>query len=338
MSRATGVERFGYTLSGEPVERCVIQAEGIRVGLLTFGATIQSLHVPSQPSSLVLGYSSLEGYLKNPACLGAVIGRFANRIQGAQALISGERYTFDPNQSGRHCLHGGREGFHLKPWRLCECDERQVKLSLTSPDGDMGFPGELSIEALYEVSPHQLKVTLSAVTDAPTLCNLTCHPYFNLTGAGSLEGHHLQVYADHLLEVDPELIPTGRLLPIHETPFDLRTPRPLVDQGQALSIDHHFTARGPDGLKPLASLEAGALCMTISSTSPGLQVYTGEGLSGASVEGQRFAPFNGVALEPQLWPDAPNHPHFPSALLNPGARYENVITFGFRRSSEPSSS
>lgn len=333
MSQAGAREPFGVTPDGLEIDRCTISAEGITARVLTLGGVLQSLQVHPHLHSLVLGYPSLQGYLQNPACLGAVIGRFANRIGGAELTLEGRRYPLDPNQGGRHTLHGGREGFHLQRWELLSCDPRSVRLRHCSPSGHMGFPGELSAEVLYEVSPYQLSITLSATTDTLTCCALTSHSYFNLSGEGTIGSHLLQVDMDQRLEVDEELIPTGRLLPVEGTEYDLQTPTQLSRRGSPIALDHHLCSSPPrEDLRALASLEAKGIKMELSSSAPGIQIYTGEGLSGASVAGCHFEPFSGVALEPQRWPDAPNHPHFPSALLRPGERYENVITLGFRTS------
>ena len=199
---------FGTLPDGRGVEQLTLSSEQLTVKLLTLGAAVQSLYVRPSARSVVLGYERLEGYLHNTAHLGAVVGRFANRIGGAQVTIEGARYALDSNE-GRHTLHGGRDGLTHQLWEVEAHSEREALLKVSLPDGHMGFPGALQVEARYQLSGAQLTLTLSATCDAPTLCNLTSHCYFNLSGAPSIGSHTLQVQAERRLEVDQEMIPTG---------------------------------------------------------------------------------------------------------------------------------
>ena len=331
-SRGAQLSIFGRLPDGREVHSIELKVEGLRARLITLGAALQALYVEPDAHSVVLGYPSLEGYLENPAHLGAVVGRFANRIGGARFSLDGETYQLDANQAGRHTLHGGHDGLTRQLWRLDEHGPDYALMSARLPDGHMGFPGALEVEARYQLSAQRLELKLSARAEALTVCNLTTHAYFNLSGSGTIADHLLCVQAEELLELDAEQLPTGRRLSLDGSPLDLRQPRLLSERGAPLSLDHHYCLQeAPGPLKSVATLSHQGLTMTLSATAPGLQIYTGAGLDGASVADARLLPYAGVALEPQLWPDAPNQPHFYPARLAPGERYESLITFGFER-------
>lgn len=327
------ISSFGIHPNGQIVNRCTISSEGIQVQILTLGGIIQSLMLSPTWDSVVLSYPDLFGYLKNPAYLGAIVGRFANRIGNAQVNIEGVNYTLNVNQNDRHTLHGGVDGLSSQVFEIIDHRSDYLKLQHVSPHGHMGFPGTLTVDVLYQVTPYQLSITLNATTDRPTICNLTSHSYFNLSGEATIQNHTLQVHADTMLELQQDMIPTGKEIVLEHSEYDLRNPRQLSHKGAPFNLDHHFCAQNrSNDLKPLALLQAGDITMTLKSTSPGLQVYTGQWLPQANEIKQKFQPFAGVALEPQHWPDAPHHPHFPSTLLRPGECYENVIILGFRTS------
>jgi aldose 1-epimerase len=318
------IAKFGEHPNGKTVHQIIIGDEHLRVSLLTYGASIQSIKFEEFPFSLCLGFPTLDAYLNAKSYFGAVIGRVANRIAEGRATIDGSPYIFDQNEAGQHTLHGGREGVGTRMWTLAEASDRRATLTLSDADGMNGFPGTLDIAAHFEVLPHAcLEVSLEASTAAPTLCNLAPHPYFNLDGYGDARLQTLQVNADAILVTDDEMIPTGDVASVSGTPWDHREAKRMNETG--LRYDTNFClspAQVP--LRDVARLsgEDSGITMRIATTEPGLQVYDGAGLS---------SPFSGIALEPQAWPDAPNHPNFPSILLRPGAVSRQTSRFSFGR-------
>lgn len=255
--------------------------------------------------------------------LGAVIGRFANRIGGGSVLLDGQEHRLATNE-GTTTLHGGPDGFDRRVWEVVAADGSSARLRLTSPDGDQGFPGRLVAEAAYDVLPDGFRLTLTATTDAATVVNLTHHGYAVLDGSGSIDDHVLAVPADRLVPVDEHGLPTGDPVP-PDPALDLRAGRRLGDVG---ALDHTFVVPG-SGLRPVAVLTAPAsrTTLTVLSDQPGVQVYTGEWLRSHPARA-------GVALEPQRFPDTPRHegrPGWPSAVLRPGEDYRHVLEWRFSR-------
>lgn len=324
------IEDWGEAPDGTPVQRVGIGQGGLSARLLTFGAALQELRLPRFDFSLVLGYPDLHAYLANPFHFGATVGRYANRIANGRAMLDGREVSLDRNFLGKHLLHGGGNGSSHRNWRILEHTESAVVFGDTMPDGHMGFPGELEVSARFSIEKnHSLEFTVEATTDAPTFCSFTLHNYFNLDGGGDIRDHHLQVPADRYIPVDAEGIPTGGAAPVSGTPFDFTDSRPLAGPGGCVSLDHNFCLDNPDGtLVRAATLKSSRSDSQVDvwTNKPGLQVYTASGISGDI----RYAPFAGVALEPQHWPDAPNNEAFPSALLRPGETYKHVSRFDFR--------
>jgi aldose 1-epimerase len=275
--------------------------------LMDLGATVHRLVVDGR--NVVLGYETTAEYLASTSYVGGTIGRYANRITGGRFELDGRQVLVSANDRGNH-LHGGSEGFDRRTWELVEHGPQHAVLRIVSADGDQGFPGELTATARFEVGDDLVSIDLSAVTDAPTVVNLTSHAYFDLGG-----GHDLSVPAQTYTPVDPTGIPAGGHAPVAGTPYDFRTARPIGDA----AIDHNFVVDGT-GLRPVAVLASPAtgLRLEVRSDQPGLQVYTGGALGG-------------VALEPQRFPDSPNRPDFPSAVLRPGETYRSRIEWVFAR-------
>jgi aldose 1-epimerase len=307
-----------YTLS---------RAGGVEISILTYGGIVQSLRA-SDGTDLVLGFSELEAYLAaGDAYLGAVVGRCANRIARGELPLDGNVYRLSRNEGENH-LHGGYAGFDKKVWQArprVRDDEVAVVLSLTSEDGDEGYPGRVDVEAVYSLALDDVvRIELRAVTTQPTVVNLTSHSHFNLAGEGTILGHELRLDADRCTPVDSNLIPTGELAPVAGTSLDFRRPRTIDGD-----YDVNFALNAPGLSAPAARLAdpRSGRVLEIRTTEPGLQLYTGGKLDGAT-RGvhERFA---GVALETQRFPDAPHHPHFPSAVLRPGERYESTTELRF---------
>ncbi len=313
--------------------------DGLRIAVTNAGAAWTSCQVPVAGGlrEVLLGYSQLSDYLTQPGYLGAIVGRYANRIAGAGFELDGRPVRLQANE-GEHQLHGGAGGFHRQLWTVAAHSEDMLTLALVSPDGDQGFPGELRVQATYRVaSPFTVSVTLQATTSAPTLCNLSSHAYFNLDGSGSIAGHRLQIPAERYLPVLPDLIPTGVQAPVAGTPFDFRQPRHIGEALDALRAsgarpaghDHCWL---PDGGEVRLQSGDGRLVLGLHSVAPGLQFYAGEFLPRTpDRQGRPYAAHAGLALEPQALPDSPHHPDWPQpgAVLRPGEVYRHVITYRF---------
>jgi aldose 1-epimerase len=318
-------ELFGTLPDGTPVRRWTLERDGVRVRVLSYGGIVQSVEFPDRdgvPTDVVLGFPDLDGYLDNPGpYLGALVGRYANRIAGARFPLKGRTYALEPND-GPNSLHGGVRGFDKRVWDV-EPVEHSVRLSRVSPHGEEGFPGRLEVSATYILDAGgALRIAYEAVTDAPTVVNLTNHSYWNLAGAGHADGHELRIAASRITPVDGNLIPTGEPQDVDGTRFDFRTARKAGS-----GYDHNFVLDKGVTAAPAEVAElhdpASGRVLTVSTTEPGLQLYTGEHLAAP------FAPGDGIALETQHFPDSPNRPEFPSTRLRPGEVYRSQTVYGF---------
>ncbi|MEO1090556.1 MAG: aldose epimerase family protein [Pseudomonadota bacterium] len=314
----------GSMPDGEPVHSVRLRADGLIADILTYGAVLQSLGVESVGRNVVLGFANVADYLTDRSWQGAVVGRCANRITGGRFDLDGRTCQLDRNE-GPNTLHGGEHGFGRRLWQLAEHDDRSATLTLTSQDGDHGFPGQIEAQCRYRLeAPSTLVIDFEATTDAPTIVALAQHAYFNLDGHATIDEHRLKVGADHVLDVDAAQLPTGRLLDAAAAGLDFRSPR-LLD-GEV--VDHNYCLARAVRAEPApaASVEAGGLRLDLATTAPGLQVYTGHKL-----KHRPFPPRAGLCLEAQPWPDAINHPDFPSPVLRPGATYRQRTAYRFTR-------
>ena len=310
-----------------------------RASVISWGGVLRDLVVPARggPQRVVLGLNTLDDYLHHSPHMGATAGRFANRIAGGQFSIDGHAYQAPLNEGGKTSLHGGGAGFGKRPWKLGKHDASSVTLTLHSPAGDAGYPGTLDVACTYRLlAPATLEIELKATTDAPTLVNLAHHSYFNLDGSPDARGHELRLNADFYTPVDSALIPTGEVRAVAGTPFDFRAARPIRNAaGQA--YDHNFVvapmADAATGLAPVGTLRSpvNGLSMEVHSTEPGLQFYDGGKLNCPvpGLGGVRYGAHGGLCFEAQVFPDAPNRRHFPSAVLRPGARYRQLTQYRF---------
>ncbi|MET7696555.1 aldose epimerase family protein [Streptomyces sp. NPDC005485] len=320
-------ELFGTLSDGTPVHRWTLERAGVRVRVLTYGGIVQSVEVPDRDRrtvDVVLGFPDLEGYRTHPEpYFGALVGRYANRIGGARFTLDGRVFPLEPNNAP-NSLHGGSGGFDKRVWDA-EPVEHGVRLSRVSGDGEEGFPGRLTVSATYTLDERgALRIAYEAVTDAPTVVNLTNHTYWNLSGSGNTAGHELRIDASRLTPVDADLIPTGELAPVEDTRFDFRESRKV-----GAGYDHNFVLdKGlTDTAVEVAELydPASGRALTVSTTEPGLQFYTADHLDPSLP----YAPGDGVALETQHFPDSPNRPQFPSTELRPGGVYRSETVYGF---------
>jgi aldose 1-epimerase len=338
---------FGHLPGGDPIEMvCLHGAGGFEARVMTFGAALQALLVPDGTGRLadvVLGHDDLDGYLAERNFFGATIGRFANRIAGGTFALDGETHRL-PVSNSANTLHGGPEGFDRKPWTIVESGgggEPFVTLSRTSRDGEEGFPGTLQAEVTYAVTgPGELTISYKATTDRPTVVNLTNHSFFNLAGAGDVLDHRIMIAADRFLPVDAGLIPRGAPRDVAGAPFDFRAPARIGarirDDHEQIRLgqgyDHCFCLRdGGDDVRPAVRLEGGGRVLEILTDQPAVQFYSGNFLdgSGRGKAGLLHRQSDGLCLEPQRFPDAPNRPDFPSARLDPGQTYRHRSIYRF---------
>ncbi|MFJ5207142.1 MULTISPECIES: aldose epimerase family protein [Streptomyces] len=320
-------EHFGTLSDGTEVHRWTLERAGVRVRVLSYGGIVQSLEVPDRDgrtADVVLGFADLDGYVTHPGpYLGALIGRYANRIAGGRFPLDGVTYALDPN-TPPNSLHGGARGFDKRVWDVAPV-EHGLRLTRVSPHGEEGFPGRLEVTATYTLEDGEaLRFVYEAVTDAPTVVNLTNHSYFNLAGAGSGDagGHELRLDASRFTPVDADLIPTGVLEDVTGTRFDFRQAR-KVGSG----YDHNFAldkgvTKDAREVAELYDPSSGRV-LTVSTTEPGLQLYTADQIE------EPFSPGDGVALETQHFPDSPNRPDFPSTVLRPGEVYRSETVYAF---------
>jgi len=316
-----------------PVERVALRGGGLRANVLTYGAVIQDLRLDGHDAPLVLGFDRFEPYLTHSPYFGATAGRFANRIRDGHLELDGVTWQLDRNFLGKHLLHGGAKGMGKRVWEIADSTDNAVTLAIVQDAGDMGFPGRLETRVTFSLRDGGVfDIRIEAETDAPTLCNIAHHSYFNLGGA-TISDHLLQVEAERFLPVDDELIPTGEERAVAGTRFDFRTPAPVR---QAHCIDHNFClSRERRPLRPVARLEnpATGLKLDLRTTEPGLQVYDGAkiDIDLPGLIGQPMRAHAGIALEPQVWPDANHHDAFPQAVLRPGARYDQHTQYVFTK-------
>lgn len=337
---------YGTTRSGEAVEAITLESGAASCTILTYGATLQSLTVPGRdgkPVDVVLGLGSLEHYEDNPdKCLGATVGRHANRIAGASFSLNGVEYPLAAN-NGPNNLHGGPTNFSTRVWKAEEVPGG-VRFTYVSPHMEEGFPGTLTAQVTYLLEGTTLTLQYRAVSDRDTLCSLTNHSYFNLSGhaSGSVLDHVLTLHAETYTPSDAAAIPTGEIAPVENTPMDFRTPATLgsrIDEPfqQLLwgkGYDHNYVVDGPVGtLRPAAELASPktGIVMEVETTSPGVQLYTGNYLDGrpSGKDGVRYQPRDGVCLETQFFPDAIHHANFPQPVLRAGEVWAHTTVFRF---------
>ena len=340
------VTPWGKAPDGQAVDLYTLSDGDLTVRITNFGAHVVSIEAPDRNghrADVVLGYRDLAGYVADTKTyMGSVVGRYGNRIAHGTFTLDGHTYHIPTNDHG-NALHGGTVGFDRKVWSGHKI-ENGVELTLVSPDGDMGFPGQLTAHVRYTLEGKSLHIAYTATTTKPTVLNLTNHSYFNLSGEGSgpILNEVIQINADRYTPVNKTLIPTGQLASLAGTPFDLRKPTPIGehihDNNEQLKIaggyDHNFVLNGGPGLHEAAKVydPASGRTLTVSTTEPGVQFYSGNSLDGSTVgaSGKRYEKWTGFCLETQHFPDSPNQPSFPSTVLRPGQTFhsQTVFTFG----------
>ena len=335
---------FGYMPDGTPVEEVTLQSGYLTCKILTYGGAVRSLLVPDRdgnPVDVVLGFDTLEDYTAQDKYIGAIVGRYANRIGGAKFTLNGVEYPLAAND-GKNSLHGGNVGFSHQVWTVEGLTDNSVTLSLVSPDMQEGYPGTLTVRVTYLLDRDTLRLCYEAGSDRDTIFNPTNHSYFNLSGhnSGSVEGQYIRLFSSHYTPVGPGAIPTGEIAPVDGTPMDLRKSTPIGahinDDFEQLALtggyDHNWVIVPQNGtLAALAYAEDTGIAMSAHTTMPGVQFYTGNFLAGcpAGKGGAVYGDRCGFCLETQFFPDTPNRPLFPSCILRAGEKFHSWTSYRF---------
>ena len=353
-------ESFGQMPDGREVTIYKLtNAKRLQATIIDYGAILVSLQVPDRSGKLAdinLGFDDLDSYVSRNPLFGAIVGRYANRIANARFTLDGAEYKLTAN-AGKNHIHGGRnKRFDKVMWKGHPFENEQaagVRLSYLSKDGDEGFPGNLSCIVTYTLTnDNELKISYEATTDKPTIVNLTNHSYFNLAGAGNGDvlGHEIMINADYFTPADTALIPTGEIHSVNGTALDFTQPKTIGSRIEQLTqtrgYDHNYVLKNSDGSLTLAARvfepNSGRI-MEVSTTEPGMQFYTANGMRNIKGKGGKvYQRYYGFCLETQHFPDSPNKPHFPSVILRPGQRYNTITIFKFstgqRRVQQPTRS
>lgn len=325
------IDRFGTAPDGSAVTRITLTRAGTTARLMTWGASLQDFRIAGVAHPLVLGSDRFEDYPARLHHFGAIVGPIANRIAQGRAPLNGRMIALEQNEAGTTHLHGGSAGSSRRNWTLVGHDAQSCQFSVTLPDGTGGLPGPVTLSATYRIAKDgALELEIIGTTRQATFCTPAHHSYWAL-GEGDLSHHRMRIAADAYLPVDARKIPTGAPVPLAGTRFDFRTERPVIRAGDG-PLDHNFCLRASNDVRPVCTLVSGAVELIVSTDQPGLQVYDGAHLNVASgLEGRRYGPHAGIALEPQHWPDAPNHADYPPVTLLPDQSYRQRSRFHARR-------
>ncbi|HEY1721792.1 MAG TPA: aldose epimerase family protein [Magnetospirillaceae bacterium] len=335
------IRPFGQTSEGTPVsEAHLTLPSGMEASVIGFGSILRDLLIPvpgGGKQRVVLGYPDLAGYLGDAAHLGANAGRCANRIANGRFTLDGKTVQLALNEAGRTHLHGGPTGFGRRVWTIEKADDTSATLALRSPSGEGGYPGTVEARIIYRLlPPATLQIEFSATTDAPTIVNIAHHSYFTLNHGKSVRDHKLQVNGSRYTPTDAALIPSGNIASVEGTPYDFRTARPLSDTRTAPDFFYDMNLvldRSGSGVIHAATVTApnSPIKMEVHTTEPGLQMYDSIhlGVVTPGHDGINYGKHMGLCLEAQKFPDAPNHPNFPSVVLRPGETYHQTTEYRF---------
>ena len=320
------VTEFGTTAAGQVVHKITIAHGDLSAAILTRGATLQSVRLKGVAHDLTLGSDLLSDYEGRMLNHGALVAPVVNRLTDARAPIGGKTFQFEANQAGRHTLHFGSTSTRDKVWTIAEASDTSVTLSVHLPAGEGNMPGNRPVTATFAILDGALRMDVTATTDALTLFNVANHSYWNMDGTPTWDGHSLRIAADRYLPVTPDFCPTGEIAAVDGLIFDLRQMRDIHPGTD--TYDHNFClSGGRQSLRDVLWLRgASGVTMTISTTEAGVQVYDGRN---GQRPGRGF--YEGLAIEPQSWPDGPNHPDFPAIELAPGQTYHHTTEWRFAK-------
>jgi aldose 1-epimerase len=338
---------FNRKVGGRQIELYHLKNKGgMQVAITNFGAYLVGVWVPDKKgwlTSVALGFDTIEGLAMQQSYYGAIVGRYANRIAKGKFTLEGKKYTL-PINNGPNSLHGGKDNFSHRAWAGKQIGDNKVELELFSEHMDEGYPGNLNVKVTYTLTDNnELTITYEATTDRTTVVNLTNHAYFNLNGEGNgnILYHVVQIAADKYTPIDKNMIPTGEIAPVKGTPLDFINPERIgkrinYDNAQlkiARGYDHNYVLNRHNDQTPVATVtgDLSGIKLEVFTDQPGMQFYTGNYMTGTNVArgNVKDAPRTGFAMETQHFPDSPNHPEFPSTVLNPGEVYSTQTTYKF---------
>ena len=347
-------QKFGILSDGTKVHLYTVRNDSMSFSCTDYGCTLTSIVLNNEngtKTDVLLGFSTLEGYLNTKFCFGSIVGRFANRIGKAAFTLNDKKYTLDKND-GPNTLHGGFNGYDKMMWEaevIKGSKQCGVKFKRTSPDGEQGFPGKVKLEITYLLDElNNLTCEYSAITDKATPINITNHAYFNLAGNGLITDHTVKMNSDYILEVSPKLIPTGKLTPVKDTPFDFTKEKSIGKEIGEVGpgYDHCYVTEmyNPENKHCGCPLDDSDLVefavvkepvsgheMAVYTNMEGCQFYTGNFIGGiVGKNGVRYQAHDAFCLETQCFPDTPNKPDFPSCILNPGQKMKAKTVYSFK--------
>jgi aldose 1-epimerase len=347
-------QRFGTLSDGTKVTLYTVQNKRMAFSVTDYGCTITSIVLTDSSgvcTDVVLGYSTLDGYINGTCFFGAFIGRFANRIGRASFTHDGTKYQLDKND-GPNTLHGGFSGWDKNVWHAKTVNTKTqsgIKFTRLSRNGEQGFPGNMKVEVTYLLDDmNNITCRYSAVTDKACPVNFTNHSYFNLAGSGTIDNHLLKLDCDYTLDIDGRLIPTGKLLAVKDTPFDFTTDkkigRDIKEVGNGYDhcyVTHAYNQENPHSALPVSEENmvrvaeltepVSGRCMTVDTNMEGIQLYTGNWIGGKTGKnGREYEKHGAVCMETECFPDTPNKKEFPSCILMPGEKYRAVTVYGFK--------
>ena len=332
--------KFGALPDGTEIGEVTIAAGELTAKIINFGAVIRDARLAGVAHPLVLGFDRFDDYVKHSPHFGAVAGRAANRIGAGRLPIDGRTYQLSLNEGGRSHLHGGFNGFGKRAWRFLDQSPDSVTLEISAEDGEEGYPGRVEAMVRYTIeAPGTIRMDAEALTTAPTIVNLAQHSYFNLDDSKDILAHEVEIFAENYTPCDADKIPTGEIRSVAGTEYDFRKPKPigLFRDGKRVEFDMNFVIAMSKAGKPrpharLRSPKSG-LTLSVASTEPAVQFYDGcmmhVGVPGLG--GRSYGVASGCCFEPQFFPDSPNHPNFPNAILRPGETYRQTTLFSFAR-------
>jgi aldose 1-epimerase len=311
-----------------------LSSDYLRVDILPTGASLTGVYLPDLPRNLVLGFDPATRATEVPIYAGAIVGPVANRVRVGCVTIRGQRYQMVLNEGGRTALHSGPQGLHARTWEIVEQTDSLVTLRCDLPDGACGLPGNRRIEATYTAEGARLRLDIRATTDQPTPMNIAAHPYWNLDGQPDLSQHSLSIRTERYTPTTGDNLPTGQINPVAGTVFDFRQGA-TIPLTADLDINYCRSVAMQAEPTSAATLTGGdGTTLHIATNTPGLQVYNGAHLPfmpNALSNGRDLLPYGAIALEPQHWPDAPHHAHFPQITLWPGQTYHQITTYTLSR-------